>query len=119
VDDLHWAPTRGYPDNLVTRDDGLYGSIVMQRSLLTDILFHSTWGRKLFPRLPMPPLGDDPCLIFHIPNEESAPVRYLEIQDMPACNCAVPHDDGYIYTSSYLLDGAVARFKNPFRKAKE
>jgi hypothetical protein len=115
IDDLHWAPIAGFPDNLVTRSEGLYGAIVIQHSFLTKILFHSTWGRNIIPRLPELPLGaDDPCLIFHIPTDASSPVKYLEIHDIPACNCAVPHNDGYIYTSSYLLDGAIARFKNPF-----
>jgi hypothetical protein len=114
MENLDWLPTHGMPDNLVVRDEGLYGAIAVPRTSISDMLFHSNWPRRILPRLPLPGFGDDPCLIFFVPNNASEPSKYIKVEGMPACNCVVPHSDGFIYTSSYLLEGAIGRFKNPF-----
>lgn len=109
----NWATgLGGYLDNMYADKDGLFVAVVVLKNTITDLIFHNKIARHLITRLPPQKFGADPGGLIYVPYQKNhAPKKLIRVTNMPAVNSIHPRPDGWVYTSSYMMEGAVGRIR--------
>ena len=97
------------PD-IATESDGthLYVCVGLLRSAVVDFIFTNRWARQIVPRLPERELGTEPGGFVRINWKTGQMSKLFVLDGVPGGTTVKPHK-GFVYVSSYLADGFVAR----------
>jgi hypothetical protein len=86
----------------------LYVSLGLLRNPVIDFIFTNRWARQIVPRLPERPLGTEPGGFVRVNWKTGKASRLFVVDGVHGGTTVKPHK-GFVYISSYFVDGYVAR----------